>query len=199
MGREGLARSVSYVDTRTKQEEEVKAKIIVVSCATGESARYPIGLANSNRVVGRYLHGHLGGGAIIHLRELEGVAPFIQDGATDHVYIPQYNQLFGKKDYAGGWGIQVNTVTVVEMNADGRLDIVSGENLYEQFRPQPGSGSGFIKHRFRDLPYTDFYLEDLSDFAVDVNGDGYPDLVSCSYWSKPLARWENPHEPGRPW
>ncbi len=117
VNREGLATSVSYVDTRTKQEEEVKARIVVVCCATVESARlllnsrsprYPNGLANSNGVVGRYLHGHLGGGANIYLKELEGVAPFNQDGATDHVYIPRYNQLFGKKDYAGGWGIQVN-------------------------------------------------------------------------------------------
>src|SRR5205807_5672852 len=27
---------------------------------------------------------------------------------TDHVYIPRYNHLAGKKDYAGGWGFQVN-------------------------------------------------------------------------------------------
>src|SRR5256885_7681855 len=55
------------------------------------SPRHPNGLANSNGVVGRYLHGHLGGGVDIYLKELEGVPPFNQDGATDHVYIPRYN------------------------------------------------------------------------------------------------------------
>src|SRR5579859_1956736 len=115
--REGLARGVSFVDTQTRKQEEVSAKIVVVCGATVESARlllnsrspqHPNGLANSNGVVGRYLNGHLGGSADIYLKELEGAAPFNQDGATDHVYIPRYNHLAGKKDYAGGWGFQVN-------------------------------------------------------------------------------------------
>ncbi len=115
--REGQARAVSFVDRLTKKEEEVRARIFVVCCATVESARlllnsrspqHPAGLGNSNGVIGRYLHGHLGGGMHIYLAELEGVKPFNQDGATDHTYIPRYNQLFGKADYAGGWGIQVN-------------------------------------------------------------------------------------------
>jgi choline dehydrogenase-like flavoprotein len=114
---EGQARGVSFVDTETKKEEEVQAKIVVLCCATVESARlllnsrspqHPIGLGNSNGVVGRYLNGHLGGGADIYLKELEGLPSFNQDGATDHVYIPRYNQLDGKKEYAGGWGFQVN-------------------------------------------------------------------------------------------
>ncbi len=115
--REGLARAVSFVDTETNKEEQVRAKIVVLCCATIESPRlllnsrspqHPSGLANSNGVVGRYLHGHLGVGANIYLSELEGLKPWNQDGATDHVYIPRYNQLFGKKDYVGGWGFQVN-------------------------------------------------------------------------------------------
>ncbi len=91
------------------------------------------------------------------------------------------------------------TVDVVDMNGDGRLDIISGENWYEQVPTKPGSGPRFIKHKFRDLPYTFDYLEDLSDLAIDVNGDGYPDVVSCSYWTKPLTWWENPGRSGRPW
>ncbi|MGH9444642.1 MAG: FG-GAP repeat domain-containing protein, partial [Terriglobia bacterium] len=90
-------------------------------------------------------------------------------------------------------------VTVVDMNGDGRPDIISGENWYEQLAPQPGSGPHFIKHKFRDLPYTNYYLEDLSDLAIDVNGDGYPDVVSCSYWSHPLTWWENPGKHRRAW
>jgi choline dehydrogenase-like flavoprotein len=115
--REGLAKAVCFIDTKTRTEQEVKARIIVVCCSTVESARlllnsrsprYPAGLANSNGMVGRNLHGHLGVGANIYLDELGGLKPFNQDGATDHVYVPRYNHLSGKKDYAGGWGIQVN-------------------------------------------------------------------------------------------
>ena len=114
---EGLASAVSYVDTKTRTEQQVKADIIVVCCSTVESARlllnsrspqHPAGLGNSNGVVGHYLHGHLGSSVSMYLDELEGGKPSNQDGATDHVYIPRYNHLSGKKDYAGGWGIQIN-------------------------------------------------------------------------------------------
>jgi hypothetical protein len=91
------------------------------------------------------------------------------------------------------------TVAVVDMNGDGRLDIISGENWYEQGPPEASAGPRFIKHKFRDLLYTFDYQENLSDLAIDVNGDGYPDVVSCSYWSKPLTWWENPGRSGRPW
>jgi choline dehydrogenase-like flavoprotein len=115
--REGLARGVSFVDTLTKQEEEVRARIVVVACATVESPRlllnsrspqYPNGLANSNGMVGRHLHGHVNSQISVYLEELEGTPPVNQDGATDHVYVPRYNQLFEKPDYVGGWGLQVN-------------------------------------------------------------------------------------------
>ncbi|HEY6293796.1 MAG TPA: GMC family oxidoreductase [Terriglobia bacterium] len=115
--REGRARAVSFVDQTTRKEETVNAKIVVVCCATIESARlllnsrspqHPNGLANSNDVVGRYLTGHLGSGVQMYIEELQGMKPSNQDGATDHAFVPRYNQLFGKRDYAGGWDFQVN-------------------------------------------------------------------------------------------
>ena len=73
-------------------------------------------------------------------------------------------------------------------------------NWYEQapHATNPG-GLRWIKHHFRDLPFTDGYIEDLSDLAIDVNGDGYPDIVSCSYWDEPLTWWENPGTSNKPW
>jgi hypothetical protein len=92
------------------------------------------------------------------------------------------------------------TVAIADVNRDGRLDIISGENWYEQAPRLPGTeGLRWIKHKFRDLPYRNFYLEDLSDLAIDVNGDGWVDVVSCSYWSKPLTWWENPGRENKPW
>jgi hypothetical protein len=92
------------------------------------------------------------------------------------------------------------TAAVADVNRDGRLDIISGENWFEQAPPLAKGGKPrWIKHKFRDLGYSMFYQENLSDLAIDVNGDGHMDIVSCSYWSKPLTWWDNPGASKQPW
>jgi hypothetical protein len=76
------------------------------------------------------------------------------------------------------------TCAVADINRDGKLDIVSGENWYE--------GPRWNKHHFRDISYNDNYIDNFSDLPVDVNGDGAPDIVSCSYFTKELYWMENP-------
>lgn len=128
--REGLARAVSFVDTSTGKEEQVRAKVVVLCCATIETARlllnsrspqHPNGLANSSDMVGRNLSGHSGSAVRIYVEELQGLPPTNQDGATDHAFIPRYNHLFGKKDYAGGWDIQVNFASYMVPAEAGRI------------------------------------------------------------------------------
>ena len=48
------------------------------------------------------------GGATGYLKDLIGKDTFTGDGATDHAYIPRFNHERGKKDYVGGWGMQMN-------------------------------------------------------------------------------------------
>jgi choline dehydrogenase-like flavoprotein len=112
-----LARAVSFVDTETGKTEEVQAQIVVVCCATVESARlllnsvspqHPAGLGNSSGVVGHYLHGHINTSAQVYLKELQGTKPVNQDGATDHVYIPRFDYRDSHRGYAGGYAFQVN-------------------------------------------------------------------------------------------
>ncbi len=116
---DGRASGVSIVDRATGREEEIYARIVIVSCATIESARlllnsksrrFPNGLANSNDLVGRFLSGHITTGATGYLKELVAADAFAGDGMTDHAYIPRYNQTRGKKDYVGGFGMQINYV-----------------------------------------------------------------------------------------
>ena len=82
-------------------------------------------------------------------------------------------------------------LTFADINGDGRLDIVSGENWYESPK--------WNKHPFRELNYTNNYIDDFSDHAIDVNGDGRLDVVSCSWFAKELAWWENPGRTAAMW
>jgi len=89
---------------------------------------------------------------------------------------------------------------VMDVNRDGRLDIVSSENWYEQGDGPVGkTGIRWIKHRFRQVGYTSFYIENLIDIGVDVDSDGFTDIVSSSYWSKPFTWWKHPGRENGEW
>jgi len=116
--REGKARAVSVIDTVTRKEEEVPARIFAVCCGAVEgprlllnsrSPRFPNGLANSSGVLGHYFMGHSGASLIAYMDSLIGTKPINNDGALDHGLIPRFNHLDGKKlDYVGGWHYQTN-------------------------------------------------------------------------------------------
>ncbi len=117
VNKDGLASGVSIIDRTTGKEEEIYAKVVVLGCATIESARlllnsksekFPNGLANNGDNVGRYLSGHIAAGANGYISALAGKDTWAGDGMTDHAYIPRYNHLRGKKDFVGGFGIQLN-------------------------------------------------------------------------------------------
>lgn len=76
------------------------------------------------------------------------------------------------------------TCAFADVNGDTRLDIVSGEYWYE--------APGWKAYQFRELPYTNGYIDNFSDLPIDVDGDGRVDVVSCSYFSRRLAWWKNP-------
>ncbi len=76
------------------------------------------------------------------------------------------------------------TCAFADVNGDGKLDIVSGEFWYQ--------APAWTQHRFRELPYSGFYIDDFSDLPLDADGDGRIDIVSCSWFSRELAWWRNP-------
>ncbi len=80
------------------------------------------------------------------------------------------------------------TAAVADVNRDGRLDIISGEHWYE--------APGWTKHRFREVGFSNQYIDNFSDLVIDVDADDYPDVVSVSWFAKKVAWWRNPGKAG---
>ena len=83
------------------------------------------------------------------------------------------------------------TCAIGDINRDGHLDIVSGEYWYE--------GPHWVKHHFRSIEYFRNATDDLSDLLMDVNGDGYLDVVSTSSHGNKFLWLENPGKKGGAW
>jgi hypothetical protein len=83
------------------------------------------------------------------------------------------------------------TAAVADLNGDRRLDVVSGEYWYE--------APSWTKHKFRELGFSNQYIDNFSDLLVDVDGDGYPDVASVSWFARKVAWWRNPGKAGGDW
>ena len=65
------------------------------------------------------------------------------------------------------------SVEVADFNKDGRLDILSAEYSFE--------APNWTKHKVRDIQFDGSYIDNFSDLPVDVDGDGYTDVVRIAY------------------
>ena len=83
------------------------------------------------------------------------------------------------------------TCAVADLNGDGRLDVISGENWFE--------APSWRKHRFRRFPTLNNYIDVFSDLPLDVDRDGKTDIVSVSYMSRKMAWFRNPGKPQAEW
>jgi choline dehydrogenase-like flavoprotein len=117
---EGQATGVSYIDKKTRQEVQVRGKIVVLAASACETARlmlnsrspqHPNGLCNSSGLVGKYLMDTVGtdGGGLVP--SLEDLPPHNCDGVGGmHVYMPWWNyekQLRNQMPFARGYHIEL--------------------------------------------------------------------------------------------
>ncbi len=87
-------------------------------------------------------------------------------------------------------------ITTIDMNGDGRPDLVSGAYWYENPGPQGGE---WKRHQYRKVEVVGEFVSDCGEWAVDVNHDGAPDLVTVGWMTDGLFWYENPKKLGAPW
>lgn len=74
--------------------------------------------------------------------------------------------------------------TVIDINGDGQLDVVSGAFWYQ--------APNWEKHRLRDVVMIRGRFDDYSNLAMDVDGDDDLDIISVNYRSNSLYWCRNP-------
>lgn len=94
----GWANGVRYVDKKTGEWKEARAKTVVLAASTCETARillnskssaFPNGLANGSGQVGKNLTDTVGVGIGAHVPALEGRPRYNEDGVSfGHLYVP---------------------------------------------------------------------------------------------------------------
>ncbi len=87
-------------------------------------------------------------------------------------------------------------ITTIDINGDGKPDILSGAFWYENPGPKGGEWKA---HQYRTVQIVGEFVSDCGEWAVDVNHDGAPDVVTTGWMTDGLYWYENPKKAGVMW
>ena len=114
--KEGRANAVQYFDRFTKEEQQVRGKVIVLGASCIDSTRillnsksdiFPNGIGNTSGVIGKYLCEQVRVHVTAFLPQLYGRETSNDDGiGGEHMYMPRFNHRGPKRDYLRGFGMQ---------------------------------------------------------------------------------------------
>jgi choline dehydrogenase-like flavoprotein len=114
--KEGRANGVQYFDRNTKQEYQVRARVVVLGASCIDSTRillnsksdnFPNGIGNGSGVIGKYLCEQVRFHVKAFLPQLYGHETTNEDGiGGEHIYLPRFNHRGPKRDYLRGFGMQ---------------------------------------------------------------------------------------------
>jgi choline dehydrogenase-like flavoprotein len=115
----GRANGVHFIDKRTRLDEHVRGRVVILAASACESARimlnsrsglFPDGIGNGTGLVGKYVMDTVGAGVGGQIPALENMPPHNQDGASAmHLYMPWWlygEQAGGSLDFARGYHIE---------------------------------------------------------------------------------------------
>jgi choline dehydrogenase-like flavoprotein len=156
LGADGRATGVAYIDRKTGQEHVVGGKTVVLAASSCESARillnsksgrFPHGLSNDSRQVGRNLMDSVGTVALGTIPALEGMPPRNDDGTSgSHIYVPWWGygpQARKQLDFPRGYHIELlANRTMPDMffgNVTDFCDTPFGVGLRQEVRRKYGS------------------------------------------------------------
>ena len=112
----GKANGVQYHHRHTKQEEHVRAKVVVLGASSVDSTRillnsksdiYPNGIGNTSGVIGKYFTEQFRFHVTTFMPHLFGRETTHDSGiGGEHIYMPRFNNRGKARDYARGFGMQ---------------------------------------------------------------------------------------------